>query len=82
MIDHVDEPTCLAKKESSSLRNVFANDYFSQACSSAEQRFCGSSLHRVEAHGRLCVADATVAEDVVGVVEDELLREDVVEIPE
>ena len=49
-------------------------------------RFCGfirpSSLHGVEAHGRLRVADAAVAEDVVRVVEDELLREDVVEVPE
>ena len=44
--------------------------------------FIQSSLHRVEAHGRLRVADAPVAEHVVRVVEDELLREDIVEVPE
>ena len=43
--------------------------------------FSASSLHGVEAHGRLGVADAAVAKDVVGVVEHELLREDVVEVP-
>ena len=56
---------------------LFASFY--EACGIIS--FSASSLHGVEAHGRLGVADAAVAEDVVGVVEHELLREDVVEVP-